>query len=366
MTVIRKRQWATAKGEAKTAWVVDYRDNFGKRRNKQFDLKKDAEAWLTSAAWEVSQGLHTPDSQSIKIREAVELWLAKAEGDKLERSTLHQYRGLANKHINPFIGEQKINRLSRPIVEAYRDELLATRSKAMTGKAIRALSSILSEAQRRGLVSQNVAHGVKIDRKGRDKPQIEIPARLELKALINAANDDEKPLILTVIFTGLRASELRGLRWQDIDFDGAVLTVAQRADQWGKIGPPKSDAGFRSIPLPSLLVSTLKRWKLRAVPSALDLVFPSSTGTPIGYQNLLRRVFIPLQDRAGLSKRYGFHALRHAAASSWIEQKIDLKRLQVWMGHGSIQITLDTYGHLIKDAEKDAAIAEAAQALLLG
>lgn len=58
-----------------------------------------------------------------------------------------------------------------------------------------------------------------------------------------------------------------------------------------------------------------------------------------------------------LTGKYGFHALRHAAASSWIESRIDLKRLQVWIGHENIQLTLDTYGHLLADQERDAGLA---------
>jgi integrase len=66
-----------------------------------------------------------------------------------------------------------------------------------------------------------------------------------------------------------------------------------------------------------------------------------------------------------MEARYGFHSLRHAAASAWIKQRIDLKRLQVWMGHSGIQLTLDTYGHLLTDASGDAALIAAAQDALL-
>ncbi|MCK9541587.1 MAG: site-specific integrase [Novosphingobium sp.] len=163
-----------------------------------------------------------------------------------------------------------------------------------------------------------------------------------------AASDTERPLILTAITTGLRSSELRGLRWQDIDLDAGTVTVCQRADQWGDIGPPKSEAGRRTIPIPPELTLELKRWKLQCKPSSLGLAFPSSTGTPLRHNNMLRRMYFPLQVRAGLgvpaldangkakvteegepilTGKYGFHALRHAAASSWIESRIDLKRL---------------------------------------
>ena len=76
MTAIRKRAWTSANGEAKTAWLVDYRDQAGKRRSKQFARKKDAESWLVSAAWQVSQGTHTHDRDSVTVREAAKLYLA--------------------------------------------------------------------------------------------------------------------------------------------------------------------------------------------------------------------------------------------------------------------------------------------------
>lgn len=103
------------------------------------------------------------------------------------------------------------------------------------------------------------------------------------------------------------------------------------------------------------------------------------------YKNLLQRKFYPLQVAAGvcdpviedgkpkldgkgnvvMDPRYGFHALRHAAASAWIKQRVDLKRLTTWLGHSSVAITLDLYGHLIVDKDEDARLAAEAQAELL-
>ena len=152
-----------------------------------------------------------------------------------------------------------------------------------------------------------MARGVKVERKGRDKGKIEIPSRDELRALLNAANAKQKPFIMTAIMTGLRSSELRGLRWQDIDFDAALISVNQRADQWGVIGPPKSHAGYRTIPVPAALIAILKEWKLASRPNPLDLAFPSATGTPLLHQNMIRRLFIPLQVKAGLARpAFGF------------------------------------------------------------
>jgi len=385
MSSIRRRTWIARNGETKTAWLVDYSDTGGKRRAKQFAKKKDAEAWLVGAAWQVSQGTHTPDSTSVTVTKAAELWIERAEAEGRERSTVKQYRELQRLHISPLIGATKLSRLTMPMVEKFRDDLVATRSRAMAGKAVRALSMILTDAQRRGLVGQNVAKGVKVVRAGRDKARIEIPDKAELKALLTAAEPDERPFLMVAIFTGLRSSELRGLRWADVDFKRSTISVNQRADQWGVIGPPKSAAGFRTIPASPALITELKAWKLRCGKSELDLVFPNTKGGAQWHQNVLRRMFIPLQIRAGVSEprlkdgkpvrdkdgepvltgRYGFHALRHAAASGWIAQRIDLKRLQVWIGHENIQLTIDTYGHLIADAGGDAELIAAAGAELL-
>ena len=296
----------------------------------------------------------------------------------MERSTVKRYRELASLHVVPKFGAVKLSALTKAQIQEWRLELLHEQSRAMAAKILGALSAILNHAMKMGAVAQNVAAGVKVAKAKRDKPKIVPPDRADLKKLIKAATDTERPLILTAITTGLRSSELRGLRWADIDLEGASITVCQRADEWGQIGPPKSEAGRRTIPIPPELVSELRRWKLQSPPSRLGLAFPSSTGTPLRHNNMLRRLYFPLQVRAGLgvpmldkagapkvteegervlTGKYGFHDLRHAAASGWIANRIDLKRLQVWIGHENIQLTLDTYGHLLADQERDAELA---------
>lgn len=387
MTAIRKRSWTGPDGREKTAWLVDYRDQSGKRRAKQFARKKEAEEYAASAVNEVRQGTHTHDRDSITVSVAADLWIAAAEAERLERSTTKRYRELAELHIKPRFAELKLTSLTKPLVQDFRLELLQTKSRAMASKVLRALSAILSNAMEIGAINQNVAATVKIGKLKREAEKIVVPDRADLRAMIAAADDRTRPFILTAITTGLRSSELRGLRWQDIDLAACTISVRQRADQWGQIGAPKSEAGRRTIPIPPELVAELKAWKLRSPISRLDLAFPSSTGTPQRHNNMLRRVFFPLQVKAGLgvakfngkgepvldeegqpvlTGKYGFHTLRHAAASGWIESNIDLKRLQVWIGHENIRLTLDTYGHLLKDAEKDAELAMRASRDLFG
>jgi len=179
---------------------------------------------------------------------------------------------------------------------------------------------------------------------------------------------------------GLRASEVRGFSWENADLKGSALSVTQRADRWNDIGPPKSDASHRTIPIGPSLATTLKTWKIRCPPSPLGLMFPNSRGGVMD-QRAFIGALLKVQVAAELAldsgkqdskgnvvwrPRYDWHHLRHVAASNWLNDGIDLKRLQTWIGHENIQLTIDVYGHLIADAKKDAALAAGAEKSLLG
>jgi len=385
MAAIRKRAWTTATGERREAWRVSYVDQHGKTLTRQFALKRDADAYRVKAEGEVVAGIHTADSASVTVGQAADLWIAAAENNGRERGTIKSYRELANLHIKPMLGAERLSRLSSPKVVTFADAMTSTRSIAMAGKAVRALSMILGEAQRRGLVAQNVARGVKVSRSKRDKKRIMIPPKPHLVALLEAADamENEDPrlpaLIRVAMFAGLRSSELRGFIWQSADLAAPALTVSQRADRWNDIGVPKSDAGHRTIPIGPSLAVILKAWKLRCPTSTTSLMFPNARSKPMSQHSITER-FLAVQIKAGLAidsgkltqdgatiwkPRYGLHSLRHAAASAWIKQGIDLKRLQVWIGHATIQLTIDTYGHLITDAQADAALAGGAEMAML-
>lgn len=186
-------------------------------------------------------------------------------------------------------------------------------------------------------------------------------------------------LTAVIVFAGLRASELRGLGWHNIDLKGSTITVDRRADFKNVLGSPKSDASYRTIPIPSLAVQALRTWKLQCRPSDEGLVFPSVKGKVMSYVVLSRRVFGPIQIAAGVSRRcqtkdevpvleprFTLHDFRHAAAALWIDQRISPKRIQMWMGHSSIQVTFDTYGHLFAQADGDATVVESIQEDVLG
>ena len=374
---IRKRNLPSGK----LVWQVDYRDGAGKRRHRQFKTKREADSFMVKARAEVAAGVHTPESGSITVREAADLWLARCARDGLEATTIGAYRQHIVLHIVPRIGSSKISKLTIPAVNAFVDQLIEDgRSNDMAKRVLGSLSSLVSEAQRRGLVTvNNVREAAPVKRSKRVGVRPMMPSKVELKAIVDASPERSRPFILTAIFTGLRGSELRGLKWQDVDLKNGELHVRRRVDRFNKFGPPKSEAGTRDIPISPAVLSSLKAWKLACPKGELDLVFPTGAGGVESHSNILSRVFWPIQVAAGVvvikdgnnsnnvpDAKYSLHALRHAAAALWIEQGIGPKRIQTLMGHASIQQTFDQYGYLFESHDDDKIAMAAIEARVLG
>lgn len=206
-------------------------------------------------------------------------------------------------------------------------------SRATAKKVLVALKAILKDAKRRGNVAQNVASDVSITQHGRAKTKLEIgrdiPTRDEIQRMVDAAAPGKpRALLLTAALTGMRASELRGLRWSDVDLTKRQIQVRQRADRYRKIGQPKSAAGTRTIPIGDMVINTLREWKLRCPKGAEDLVFPTMAGTVEYHPNVVQRILWPALIGGGVvddkgKPKYGMRALRHFYASWCINRKAD-------------------------------------------
>jgi integrase len=385
---VRRRAWTNRDGSQSDRWLVDYIDQRGRRHVKTFDRRKDADAYHATVTVDVRQGTHLPDSESVTVAAAGTLWLKSGDLAGLERTTLDSYRQHLNFHIMPLLGAVKLSQLTVPMVRHFEDKLRATRSPAMVRKVLGSLSAVLADAQERGLVSQNVVRGLRARRKrgkerradkrqrGKLQVGVNIPSPDEIRKIVAHLDGRWRPLLMTAIFTGLRASELRGLRWADVDLNRNELQVRQRADYYRKMGPPKSEAGERTIPLAPMLANTLREWKLICPKGELGLVFPNGIGRIESHANIVNRGFIPVQIAAGVTtttgkaKYTGLHSLRHFYASWCINRSDDgglelpLKIVQARLGHASVQMTADRYGHLFPRGDDGAELAAAEQAFL--
>ena len=339
MASIRKRSWIS-RGVRRERWIADYVDQAGVRQLKTFPSKKAADAWLITARHEVKAGVHTAASASETVATCFERWIENSEAEGLEFGTVRQRRQHLRLHIAPFIGREKLSDLTVPRINEFLDQLRdAGRSIAMRRKVLTNLKTAIGFAQRQGRVAQNVARGVRLkssDQRASGGPLregIDFPSKAELQLMIDVAPDRIRAFVVTAVFTGMRISELRGLPWRDVDLNAGVIHVRQRADAWGRLGPPKSKAGSRDIPLVPIAINALRQWRLACPRGELDLVFPNRYGRVQTLSNLRERVFLPLQQSCGITAQYGFHALRHAAASLFIAHLgWTPKRVQAVMG----------------------------------
>jgi integrase len=374
-----RKKIVIANGEPVTFWIADYADGAGIRHQRRFPTKKEAAAFHDQTKVAIRAGTHVSLPDGLTIADVAEKWIRTVEAGNRERSTIRQYRQHIDLHIVPRIGGVKLSKMTRAHCEHLRDGLLSGDQKlspAMARKVWVSFKSMLGNVH-----CKHLADGVKMSTSKREEVEFEpgrdIPTPDEVKRVIAAAADKPRlcALLKVAALTGLRASELCGLRWSDVDLKDNGLHVRQRADRWKKIGPPKSKKGRRSIPFGSDLALALKQWKLACPKGDLGLVFPTRDGAILGYKTLAHQLESAFRaahvvDKHGKPK-YSAHAFRHFFASWCINprsgggRELPAKVVQEWLGHSSIKITLDIYGHLFRD-KTDKAEVEASEAALLG
>ena len=242
------------------------------------------------------------------------------------------------------------------------------------------LKSLLADAQRRGSVAQNVALAVNIPVDKRTKRKlkvgVDIPTPDETRQIIEAAGN-LRPLFVAATFTGMRASELRGVRWEDVDLKHAELHVRQRADRYNVIGRPKSEAGERTIPLWTGGHQYLEGVEAACPKGSANLVFPNAKGR-VQDHKIIARAMEKVVRAAGLitatnkPKYPGLHSLRHFYASWCMNRRADgglelpVKVVQERLGHASIVMTMDRYGHLFPRSDDGSELAEQPSELCSG
>ncbi|MGJ4941414.1 tyrosine-type recombinase/integrase [Bradyrhizobium sp. HKCCYLS1011] len=368
MASIRKRTLKpTRKGQRRTVWQVDYRDSSRNRRHKQFRTRKEADDWLVEARAEVAAGTHVPASQSKTFREVAKAWIQDCKANGLERSTTDVYEQRFRDFSEPLWGDRKIGQLSTADVKQFYEDVLDKSRSHETVRRVRIeVGAVLHYAQAKGWLVKNVISLTPYKHK-KKKKRPPMPSVEEVKAIIEktaAKWADYLAMLFVLVFCGLRGSELRALCWTDVDFKKGTISITKRADRWGLVAQPKSDAGTRDVVMNDTTAKALKEWKMRCPKSDLGLVFPTSRGTVQNHANLMNRFLRLAQIEAGVTRgklvkdngkqtskavaKYGMHAFRHFCAALWIEADFSPKRIQTMMGHASIVQTFDIYGYLFE------------------
>ena len=350
---------ATADGarcNCRPAWEASIGSGRTAKIRRTFPSLAAARSWRADALSKFHRGEVTTD-QSRKVREAAtELidgmragTVRTRSGDEYKPSAIRSYDEALRVHILPTIGALRLSELRHRHVQMIVDQLHADGKSASTIRnAIMPLRVICRRAIRHGEVSANPC--TNLDLPAVRSRREHVPSPQESAALLAALPDSERALWATALYAGLRRGELRALRWDDVDLTNGVIHVRRAMDARGSIITPKSAAGTRTVPIAKALRVHLAAHRLRNGTSRYVFGSGEKPFTPSGVTKRSTNAWTTTTlDPIGL------HDARHAAASILIAAGVNPKALSVYMGHASITITLDRYGHLFPGNEEEAA-----------
>ena len=297
-------------------------------------------------------------------------WLAGAEdgtirsrsGAPFKPSTLSLYAQVLRQHVLPEVGGARLSEVRAPDIQDVVDRLVADGvDPATVRNAINPLRGIFRRAVARGEIPVNPTRGLELPAPRGIRDRIASPA--EAAELIAALPARDRGLWATAMYAGLRRGELLALRWQDIDLDEGLIHVRRSYDpKAGVYLEPKTRAGLRNVPIPSALRSVLIEHRL-ATGRSDGLVFGTTAARPFTPSNATRRAATAWA-RANKARRklereplqpISLHECRHTFASLMIAANVNAKALSTYMGHASVTITYDRYGHLMPGNENEAA-----------
>jgi integrase len=339
------------------AWVYSKRD--GKKIRRTFPTEAAAKAWRADAANALNRGrLRAPTP--LTLREAAEEFLAGARAGVIPNRSGHPYKPAAlrgydhslRERILPELGHLRLADIARADVQDLADQMTATGlSPSTVQNALDPLRVIYRRAVSRDLVAIDPTDGLELRRPKGRRERIATPA--EAAALLEALPDFERALWATAFYTGMRRGELRALRWSDVDVSGRRIHVQRGWDDIEGEQDAKSDAGDRRVPILEPLAPELAAHKLRTGRDGGDLVF-GLTGEQPFYPSTVRNHALAAWAEAALDP-IGLHEARHTCASVLIASGANPKVIQTIMGHATIQMTFDQYGHLMPGGLDEAA-----------
>ena len=329
---------------------------------RPFATKAAASAWLSTVDVAIASGQWIdPDGGSILFEHYARQWLAGRHD--LRPRTVELYDYLLRLYLLPTFGQKALNRISTMSIRHWHAGLAAA-SPSRAAKSYRLLRTILGTAVEDGLVGRNpcVLKGVSTER----PMERQIATVEQVMALAEAVAPRYKALILTATFCSLRWGELVALTRRRLDLDHRIVSVREQylelADGSRLLGPPKTEAGKRTVTIPSFVATELEKHCASWVDDGPDsLLFPAPEGGPWRRSNFNRRVFRPAARLAQLPDGFRFHDLRHTGNTLAAGTGASTRELMARMGHSSAAAAL-LYQHATR--ARDQAIADALDQLI--
>ncbi|UKJ74482.1 tyrosine-type recombinase/integrase [Azospirillum brasilense] len=368
MASVRKREW-THNGESKTAWVVAYTDQKGKRRLITCKSKKEADKERLRVEVEIENGQHTPATETVSVHYAIEEWLKDCEGraavkSRLTKASSEHYK-YCSRRIDAEIGSKLLTSVNGQMLQLMVNDLVLKFKPKTVRNTMMAMTLLFDFAIERGWVKRHPVRDEKIHMPPWGSPKPAIPSKEDIARLIGATEirppgeSDLKFMtgraaFYLAVLGGMRRGEVCALQWENVDWQRGVITVRHNLARLDGLKEPKTRAGNRVIPMSPPLRKALEELRDLKGGKPVGHVLTTKTGHHMGLSLLREDYWVPLVKRAGLCDtagrpRYRFHALRHAAASLLIEKGLSPLHVKTVIGHASVKTTMDIYGHLFPE-----------------
>jgi len=363
----RRRTFGYVRRLKSGRWQASYLDECTRRRMgapSTFATKTDASLWLASIEIDTARGEQLrPELAQRPFRDWAEEWLA---GLHVRPKTYVGYESSLRNHVLPVFGDRPIADITYRECKAFVDVLLRSGlAPGTAGEARKVLRLVLGEALRSDAIRRNPADGLRIPRGTRQEMVFLDPAQVVRLAteIANPPRPRSHPpktwpayglLVRLAAWSGLRAGEIAALRVGRFDCRAGRLEIAESVQEiHGALiyGPPKTYS-HRRVDLPTDLASELADHIEGRGYDSDAFVFTAPSGGPLRHHNFYKRFFKPAVLRAGLDPRTRFHDMRHTAAALMIAEGAHLLAVKERLGHSTIQVTADRYGHLFPSLEE--------------
>ncbi len=354
MASVNKR--TTTAGERR--YDVRYRTPSGEVRTRTFRGHRDAERFASTVEADKLRGAWVDPRESARtLAEVAAEWLASNPAKR--PSTMSTDSSHLRVRILPAVGSRPVGRITRRDVQTAVNRWAETLAPRTVRRVFGTLTAVLNYAAECELIVRSPTRGVKLPAaQALARP---LPSAEELAHLAAVLDPDFAPLVYLGAVLGLRWGECAGLRVGRIDFIRSTLTVAEQITRGrhgeAVSGPPKSDAGRRTLTMPARLVEMLAAHLARRGLTGADadeLVFTMPSGGPLVYQNWRTRFWRPACCVAGL-EGLGFHDLRRLNATGLVMEGVDVKTVQAPLGHSDPRLTLAVYAQATTEADRSAA-----------
>ena len=324
----------------------------GKKRSKSFPRKHDAQRHLTGVVQATHEGTYQP-TRAVTMGAVFDDWLVHLDGKRhkglLKHSTLLSYRGILEKYLRPAFGAIRSDRLTSQVVISWESRLAETLAPKTLNNVVTTMRGLLSWAREQQFLAHDPMATIKPARVPRNEQPCLQPS--ELNNLLDAAATlptRDQAIVYLAAYSGLRRGELFGLQWGDLDESKHQIHV-RRSLFRGVTGEPKTASSRRAMDLPAPIVARLVAYREQYPPIGEDeFMFRNDAGRPLNMNSWTTKVLVPLYRRAGLNPRRPFHSLRHGYASMLINNNENVKYVSAQLGHASISMTMDRYGHLYR------------------